>query len=107
MGVWKYIARLRAIRQPLNHKQISRIYRQLGLNHPRRIKRRLPRRASLPVFFPEESSEVWSADFMSDVLYHGSRFLTFTIIDDFNREALTIEIETSHRAERRLGFWNL
>ena len=99
-GVWKYIARLRAMGQPWNHKRIYRIYRQLGLNHPRRTKRRLPTRPSLPVFVPEGPSEVWSADFMSDALYHGSRFRTFNLIDDFNREALAIEIDTSLRAER-------
>ncbi len=99
-GVWKYIARLRAMGKPWNHKRIYRIYLQLGLNHPRRTKRRLPTRPSLPVFVPEGPSEVWSADFMSDALYHGSRFRTFNIIDDFNREALAIEIDTSLRAER-------
>ena len=37
---------------------------------------------------------------MSDALYHGTRFRTFNIIDDFNREALAIEVDTSLRAER-------
>lgn len=37
---------------------------------------------------------------MSDALYHGARFRTLNIIDDFNREALAIEIDTSLRAER-------
>ena len=83
-GVWKYIDRLRALGHPWNHKRIDRIYRQLGLNHPRRTKRRLATRASLPVFGPEGPNEVWSADFMSDALYHGPRFRTFTSIDDFN-----------------------
>lgn len=99
-GVWKYIDRLRALGHPWNHKRIYRIYRQLGLNQPRRTKRRVPRRPSLPVFVPEGPNEVWSADFMSDALYHGSRFRTFNIIDDFNRETLAIEIDTSLRAER-------
>lgn len=99
-GVWKYIARLRMLGQRWNHKRIYRVYRQLGLNHPRRTKRRLPTRPSLPVFVPEGANEVWSADFMSDALYHGARFRTLNIIDDFNREALAIEIDTSLRAER-------
>ena len=99
-GVWKYIARLRVLGHPWNHKRIYRVYRQLKLNQPRRTKRRLPKRPSLPVFVPEGANEVWSADFMSDALYHGSRFRTFNIIDDFNREALAIEIDTSLRAER-------
>jgi putative transposase len=37
---------------------------------------------------------------MSDALYHGTRFRTFNIMDDFNREALAIEVDTSLRAER-------
>ena len=32
---------------------------------------------------------------MSDALYRGSRFRTFNVLDDFNREALAIEIDTS------------
>ncbi len=32
---------------------------------------------------------------MSDALYHGMRFRTFNVLDDFNREALAIEIDTS------------
>ena len=99
-GVWKYIDRLRALGRPWNHKRIYRVYRQLKLNQPRRTKRRLPKRPSLPVFVPEGRNEVWSADFMSDALYHGPRFRTFNIMDDFNREALAIEIDTSLRAER-------
>lgn len=99
-GVWKYIARLRALGQSWNHKRIYRVYRQLGLNQPRLTKRRLPTRPSISVFVPEAPSEVWSADFMSDALYHGTRFRTFNIIDDFNREVLAIEVDTSLRAER-------
>ncbi|MBA3967473.1 MAG: IS3 family transposase [Nitrospirales bacterium] len=99
-GVWKYIDRLRALGHPWNHIRIYRIYQQLVLHHLRRTKRRLPTRASLPVFVPEGLNEVWSADFMSDALYHGARFRTFNIIDDGNREALAIEIDTSLRAER-------
>lgn len=37
---------------------------------------------------------------MSDDLSHGSWFGTFNLIDDFNREAFVIEIDTSLRAER-------
>ena len=37
---------------------------------------------------------------MSDSLYHGPRFRTFTIIDNFTGEVLAIEIDTSLRTER-------
>ena len=37
---------------------------------------------------------------MSDALYAGSRFRTFNVIDDFNREVVAIEIDTSITAKR-------
>lgn len=39
-------------------------------------------------------------DFMSDSLSCGRRFRTFNVIDDFNREALAIEIDLSLPAQR-------
>ena len=70
-SAWKYIARLRTLGHPWNHKRIYCVYRQLRLNQPRRTKRRLPKQSSLPVFVPEGPNEVWSADFISDALYYG------------------------------------
>ena len=37
---------------------------------------------------------------MADALWSGRRFRTFNVIDDFNREALKIEIDTSLPARR-------
>lgn len=37
---------------------------------------------------------------MSDSLYQGSRFRLFNLIDDYNREAIAIEVDTSLRSVR-------
>ena len=39
-------------------------------------------------------------DFMSDALSYGHRFRTLNVLDDFNRQALAIEVDTSLTAER-------
>jgi len=93
-GFWKSYKVIRR-KRPWNHKRIYRVYCGLGLNHKRRAKKRLPKRVKEPLLVPEAPNQVWSADFMSDALYAGRRFRTFNVIDDFNREALAVEIDTS------------
>ena len=80
--------------------RLYRVYRALRLNIKRRGKRRLPERVKAPLVIPAQPNEVWSADFMSDALWSGRRFRTFNVIDDFNREVLRIEIDTSLPARR-------
>lgn len=72
-----------------------RVYVSLKLNLPRRGKRRLPERIREPLEIPMQANDTWSADFMSDALWSGRRFRTFNVNDDFNRESLHIEIDTS------------
>jgi len=99
-GFWKYVKVLRNRGEAWNHKRLYRVYCGLGLNQPRRTRRKLPERPREPLHVPERQDQVWSADFMSDALYYGTRFRTFNVIDDHNREALAIEIDTSLRAPR-------
>lgn len=40
---------------------------------------------------------------MSDALWCGQRFRTFNLIDDYNREALTIDVDRSLPARRVVG----
>lgn len=49
---------------------------------------------------PQAINEVWSMDFMHDQLDDGRSFRLFNVIDDFNREALGIEIDFSFPTER-------
>lgn len=99
-GFWKCYYRLRLDGRGWNHKRVHRVYCQMGLNLPRRTKRRLPLRVRAPLDVPQQPNEVWSADFVHDTLYSGKRFRTFTLIDDHNREGITIEIDTSLTGSR-------
>ena len=83
-----------------NHKRIYRIYRELELNLRIKPKKRLVREKPEPLAVPESINQVWSMDFMSDTLIDGRAIRTFNVIDDYNRQALTIEVDFSLPSER-------
>ena len=83
-----------------NHKRVYRVYSAMKLNLRLRSRKRIPKRMPQPLDQPQQPNDCWSLDFMSDCLLSGQRFRTLNIIDDFNREALAIEIDTSLPALR-------
>jgi len=83
-----------------NHKRIRRVYRALALHLKRKPKKRLSVRTAQALAVPGRANQTWSLDFMSDALSNGRTFRTLNVIDDFNREALWIEVDTSLPAER-------
>jgi len=97
-GFPEYYGRIRKQYQ-WNHKRIRRVYKNLGLNIRRKHKRRLPERVKQPLEQQISSNQIWSMDFMQDSLVSGRKFRTFNLIDDFNREGLAIEINTSFPGE--------
>jgi len=78
-----------------NHKRVYRIYRELELNLRIRPKRRIKRDKPDALSIPEAINQVWSMDFMSDSLVTGQSLRTFNVIDDYNREGLSIEVDLS------------
>jgi putative transposase len=57
-----------------NHKRVWRVYKDMGLNLPRRTKRRLPKGPRIPLVAPAVKNVVWALDFMHDTLYYGKPF---------------------------------
>lgn len=43
----------------------------------------------------KEINECWSMDFVSDALYNGQKFRTLTIIDNFSRKCVALEVGRS------------
>lgn len=83
-----------------NHKRVYRIYCELLLNMRIKPKKRLKRDKPEPLAVPESSNECWSMDFMHDQLSDGRSVRLLNVIDDFNREALAIEVDFSLPASR-------
>jgi len=83
-----------------NHKKVYKIYCDLALNLRIKPKKRLAARTPVPLHQPAKPNTFWSMDFMSDSLACGRRFRTLNVLDDFNRESLSIEIDYSLPAER-------
>ena len=83
-----------------NHKRVYRIYKELELNLRIKPRKRMSREKPEPLAVPQAINEVWSMDFMHDQLSCGRSFRLLNVIDDFNREALGIEIDFSLPSER-------
>ncbi len=99
-GFWKMFWVIRNSGEKWNHKRVWRIYCDMKLNIRRRRKRRLPVRDRVPLHSPDKPNTVWSMDFMCDSLMDGRRFRVLNVIDDFNREALAMEVDTSLSSDR-------
>jgi len=74
----------------INHKAVYRIYCQEGLNLRYRQKRKRVSQARLPKVDVTGVNQCWAMDFMSDALFNGRRFRTFTMMDIYSRECLNI-----------------
>lgn len=84
-----------------NHKRVYRLYREQGLSlrhqRPRRNKAARLRQPRQTVCQP---NEIWSMDFVADALFDGRRLRTLTIIDNYTRECLAIEVGSSLKGEQ-------
>ena len=101
-GFRKLFILLRKAGHGWNHKRVWRVYCLMKLNVRRRFKKRYRPEAPASLVQPIRPNQAWSADFMSDALSDGRGFRTFNLIDDYNREALRIEVDVSLTAERVL-----
>lgn len=79
----------------VNHKRIYRVYSEAKLQVRKRVKRRvaLGRGEALPR--ATRPNQRWSMDFVHDTLHSARRIRTLNIVDDFTREAVAIEVDTS------------
>jgi putative transposase len=100
IGFWQCHYRLRNQGLIYNHKRVYRIYTDMKLNLRRRRKKRLPARLKRELTKCIAQNQTWSMDFVSDKLTNGRPFRILNIIDDYSRESLEIDMDTSMPAKR-------
>ena len=93
-GYWRLRVLLEREGWRVNHKKVYRLYveEKLGLRRKRGRKRSGPRQ---PLAEATGINQTWSMDFVGDGLDSGRRFRTLNIVDDYTREAVAIEVDTS------------
>ena len=79
----------------VNHKRVYRLYREEGLKLRKRRRRARAQVERVPLPLPTKADERYSMDFMRDTLAAGRVFRTLNIVDDYTRECLAIEVDTS------------
>ena len=83
----------------VNKKRVRRVWRLLGL-HRRRRKHRKIRTGQARVFAPTGPNQVWAYDFTFDYCANGQTLKSLSIVDEWTRECLAIEVATSLPAVR-------
>lgn len=84
----------------VNRKRVQRLYRDAGLAVRRKGKRRRSQAPALVRTPLGARDQRWSLDFVSDTLSSGRTFRCLTVIDEYTREALAIEVGHSLPAGR-------
>jgi putative transposase len=78
----------------VNHKRVYRLYKLEGLMmRPKKPRRHVTACRRMERMTATAPNEGWSMDFMSDELYNGQRIRLLTLVDNFTRESLTIEVD--------------
>ena len=94
-GYRRLTVRLRREGWAVNHKRVYRLYREEGLGVRQRKRKRIGAVERQALAIPVRPNERWSMDFISDALSEGRKFRSLNIVDDFNRECLAAEVDTS------------
>jgi putative transposase len=100
-GCPRITALLRREGYPVNHKRVHRLWKQEGLQLPRRRPRRQRRGPKGEVVNRAQYyNHVWSYDFLEDRTESGNKLRILTVLDEYTRECLEIRVERSISATK-------
>jgi len=79
--------------EAINSKRVYRLWRKEGLSLPRRRPRKRVRTLGLRPLAPKQVGEVWAYDFVFDSCANGQKLKMLTVVDEWTRESLAVEVE--------------
>lgn len=101
-GYRRITAMLRHTGWRVNHKRVERIWRREGLKVPKRQ----PKRGRLWLndgscvrLRPEHKDHVWAYDFVTGRTHDGRAYKMLTIVDEFTRECLAIDVARNLKSD--------
>jgi putative transposase len=77
----------------INPKRVYRLWRKEGLSLPRRRPRKRVRTISPRPLEAKQAGEVWAYDFVFDTCANGQKLKMLTVVDEWTRESLAVEVE--------------
>jgi putative transposase len=91
-GYRRATAVLRQEGEAINPKRVYRVWRKQGLALPRRRPRKRVASQSLRPFAAHQAKQVWAYDFVFDGCANGQKLKMLTVVDEWTRECLAIEV---------------
>jgi putative transposase len=88
--------------QPVNQKRIRRLWRKYRLQ-VRRVRRPRVRRMRPKALQAHYPGHIWAYDFVEDALADGTPLRILTVMDEFTREGLAVDVALTTSAERVIG----
>ena len=79
----------------VNHKKTYRLYREQGLAVRKRKRKRIGIADRRPLPTPSGPNQSGSMDYVADGLIDGRKLRVLAIVDDYSRECLALEVDTS------------
>jgi putative transposase len=77
----------------VNLKRVRRLWQRMGLGLPKRRPRRRVRGTSVRPLPATRANQVWAYDFVHDSCANGQQLKLLTVVDEWTRECLAIEVE--------------
>ena len=86
-------------KRPINRKRVHRVWKQAQLQVKRRARRRAKteQMVALVAAYP---NHIWACDFVQDHDLNGNTLYFLTVIDEFSRAALAVDVELKTSRER-------